>query len=352
MTVRIKSDPFLTIVAVAFSVALTFASVELPLLLNRALRIVFGDALFPQRIWSGPNEASSEIYIQDHFLRPLGYACLIAVLVLILLGLIAERRRLACAGAILFFLPVFGHFAVQMFFLAGLGLLRLIWMPMLDGAYALTGDSEFWLFGLGDVAFLPYMGIVSLGAKVHLDLRPILPYVVMGIGLFLFSLAVVAWFRAKWLDQGTAKSWVYRYSRHPQYLGWILWSYGLFIYFIHHHEGSHFQIGWGIPDSLPWLVSSMVIIGVALLEEMRMRRARGDEYETYAARTSFLLPLPTIVSTVVSLPMRLVLWKKRPERGVEVAVVTLLYLALLVLASWLVRTQGLLPVRMDLYPWG
>jgi len=34
-----------------------------------------------------------------------------------------------------------------MFFLAGLGLLRLIWMPMLDGAYALTGDSEFWLFG-------------------------------------------------------------------------------------------------------------------------------------------------------------------------------------------------------------
>jgi protein-S-isoprenylcysteine O-methyltransferase Ste14 len=268
--------------------------------------------------------------------------------VLIVLGLVAERRRLAFAGALLFFLPVFGHFAIQMFFLAGLGLLRLIWIPILDGAYGLTGDHEFWLFRLGDVAFLPYVGILRLGALLHLDLRVSLPYIMMGIGLFLFSLAVIAWFRVRWLNQGTARFWVYRFSRHPQYLGWIVWSYGLFLFFLSHHEGSHFQIGWGIPDSLPWLVSMMVIIGVALLEEIKMRREHGEEYEAYAARTPFLFPLPRFVSAAVSLPMQLVLRKKHPQRGVEVAVVVLLYLALLVFASWLMRERGFLSEQLGM----
>jgi protein-S-isoprenylcysteine O-methyltransferase Ste14 len=338
----------LTVAAVVFSVALTFGSVELPLLLNRGLEAAFGSKLFPQGIWSGPNESPSELYIQNHFLRPIGYACLAGVLALIVLGLVAERGRLAFAGALLFFLPVFGHFAIQMFFLAGLGFLRLIWMPILDGAYGLTGDHEFWLFRLGDVAFLPYVGILKLGDFVHLNLRLSLPYVIMGIGIFLFSLAVIAWFRARWLNQGIAQYWVYRFSRHPQYLGWIVWSYGLFLFFIRHHEGSYFQIGWGIPDSMPWLVSMMVIIGVALVEENRMRRERGQEYEAYAARTPFLFPLPRLFSATMALPMRLVLRKKRPERGFEVAVVVSLYLALLVFASWLMRARGLLSERMGL----
>lgn len=348
MRASITSNAFLTITAVVFAVALTFGSVELPLLLNSGVRLVLGDALFPPGIWSGPNETSSELYIQNRFLRPIGYACLIGVLVLIVVGLVAERRRLASAGAFLFFLPVFGHFAIQMFFLAGLGLLRLIWIPMLDGAYGLTGDHEFWLFRLGDVALLPYVGILRLGTLLHLNLRMSLPYVTMGIGLFLLSLAVIAWFRARWLSQGTARFWVYRFSRHPQYLGWIIWSYGLFLFFLSHHEGSHFQIGWGIPDSLPWLVSMMVIIGVALLEEIRMRRERRGEYEAYAALTPFLFPLPGFVSTAVSLPMRLVLRKKRPERGGEVAVVVLLYLAVLVFASWLMRESGFLSEQLGM----
>jgi len=341
-----RNNVLLTVVAVVFAAALTFASVELPLALNRGLALVFGDALFPQGIWSGPNEPPSEIYIQNHFFRPIGYACLIAVLVLIVMGLVAERRRLAFAGALLFFLPVFGHFAIQMFFLAGLGLTRLIWLPMLDGAYGLTGDHEFWLFRLGDVAFLPYVGILRLGALLHLDLRLTLPYIMMGIGLFLFNLAVIAWFRAKLLNEGTARFWVYRISRHPQYLGWIIWSYGLFLFFLRHHEGSYFQIGWGLPDSLPWLVSMMVIVGVALLEEVKMRREHGQEYESYADRTPFLVPLPRAVSAIVALPMRFVLRKKRPERGAEVAIVVLLYLAILVLASWLMRARGFLSEQM------
>ncbi len=344
-----RNNIALTLVAIVFALALTFGSVELPLLLNRALQLAFGDKLFPQGIWSGPHETPSELYIQARFLRPIGYACLAAVLALIVLGLVAERRRLALAGAALFFLPVFGHFAVQMFFLAGLGLLRLLWMPLLDGAYGITGDPEFELFGLGEVAFLPAIGLMYLGFLLRLDLRPILPYLIMGAGLFLFVLAVVAWFRARWLHEGTARLWVYRFSRHPQYLGWIVWSYGMLVFMLNHNEGAHFQIGWGIPDSLPWLVSTMIIVGVALVEEIEMRRERGEEYEAYAARTPFMFPLPRFVSTAVRFPMRLILRKKRPERGGEVAVVVLLYLALLIFASWLIRAFGPTALRIGSY---
>jgi len=91
----------------------------------------------------------------------------------------------------------------------------------------------------------------------------------------------------------------------------------------------------------------MVIIGVALLEEIKMQRELGDEYKIYAARTPFMFPLPVIISGIVALPMRLVIWKKRPERGAEVAVVVLAYLGLLVLASWFIRTQGLLTEWID-----
>lgn len=330
----------LVLVAIVFAVALTFASVELPYVLSRGLELVFGDALFPPGVYSGPNEGASEVVIQQRFLRPIGYACLAVVLALIVLGLIAERRGLATAGALLFFLPVFGHFAVQMFFLAGLGVLRTIWLPLLDGAHRLTGDPEFWLFGLGDVALLPYKVIVSMGVWLHLDLRVVLPYVTMCLGLLLFILGVLAWFRARRLGLALARSSVYRVSRHPQYLGWIVWSYGLLLYLLRHGEGAHFQIGWGIPDSLPWLVSAMVVVGVALLEEIGMRRELGDEYAAYAAHTPFLLPLPAIVTKLVVLPMRLVLRKQRPETGAEVAAVVSLYLALSMLASWSLRALG------------
>jgi len=42
-------------------------------------------------------------------IRLIGYGCLALVLILIVIGLIAEKRGLAAAGAITFFLPDFGR---------------------------------------------------------------------------------------------------------------------------------------------------------------------------------------------------------------------------------------------------
>jgi hypothetical protein len=62
-----------------------------------------------------------------------------------------------------------------------------------------------------------------------------------------------------------------------------------------------------------------------------------------------MFPIPGFVSTVAGFPMRLILRKKRPERGVEVAGVVSLYLALLILASWLIRALGPPALRIGSY---
>lgn len=100
-----------------------------------------------------------------------------------------------------------------------------------------------------------------------------------------------------------------------------------------HSSLYHFKISWGMPSSLPWLISTMVIIGVAMVEEIRMAKANGEAYLSFRDRTPFLLPLPSWLNSVISAPMRLVLRRPWPENGRQVAVVVALYAVILVAAS-------------------
>ena len=211
-----------------------------------------------------------------------------------------------------------------MFFLAGLGLLRVTWMPVTD--------LSFDILRLGDIAYLPYMAIVWPLALVGFDIRTPLAWLVMGAGMLLFVLSVARWFETRLSGSKTAVAGLYRFSRHPQYLGWILWSYGFLIYFAHHLE-ANFKVRWQFHNSLPWLVSTLVILGVAMLEEIRMERELGAEYRGYRSRTPFLLPLPRRLGRWIRTPMRLVIGRERPASGRQVLVTVALYAALLVILS-------------------
>lgn len=87
---------------------------------------------------------------------------------------------------------------------------------------------------------------------------------------------------------------------------------------------------WGIAASLPWLLSAMIIIGVALLEERKMKKQLGNQYEKYSMKTPFLFPLPKFISNVFTIPARLLFKKKIPERKGEIAAVLSIYILLFV----------------------
>ena len=333
MKTIITSGLPLTLLAVVFAIALTYASVELPVLLNTFLHNIIDFPGYDSGHEMHLNKTAS--FMDSYFIRFIGYACLAIIVVLIVVGFITKKSGLVSAGAIAIFLPVFGHFSFNMFFLAGLGAMRIVWMPILDISYN--------ILRLGDIAFLPYMITVYLPALVGIDITKIIPYIIMGSGILIFILGTQAWMFARFNKKGVATFWIYRFSRHPQYLGWIIWSYGLLIYLIHNSSLVHFKLTYEMPSSLPWLITSLVIICVALLEETMMKQNYPDEYEDYRKQAPFLFPIPGFISKIITLPVKLLLRKEQPESGKEVAIVFFVYLGIMILLSLLFNAIDLMP---------
>ena len=314
--------PVLTLLAVAFTFALTFATLELPNILNSILR-----GYFPDIYWE-----PESIEALMNYARPIGYACLTVVIALIIVGFITERRRLSSLGSFAFFLPAFGYFAASMFFLTGIGILRVMWLPF--------WDSSPTLLKLGDIAYLPYWIVRYpfrlLGGKVGYEASEVIAKLAVGVGLLIFCVGTFTWFYGKLENKKIFDFWIYKYSRHPQYLGFILWSYGVML--LTTLAPTPFG-GYQPEPSLPWLISTLLVICVALTEEITMIKQADERYFTYRRRTPFILPLPRSISWILQTPNRMLLKKDLPENGREVLYTFFIYSITLILLSLLI--QGL-----------
>ncbi len=329
MTGSILRSVFLLILTIVFTVGLTFATIELPhhvdQLLQQTVATPGGDSHA-----DAVARLKTELFLAHYHVRAIGYVGFALLMALIVLGLSTKRTGLATVGAVGFMLPVFAQFAGVMFFLAGLGLLNTVWLPILDVSYeiqnwgsVINAPNDFlrWLFRL--------VGVHSAW--------PITLFFI-GAGILVFLLGVYAWLSARMRGCGVASGWVYRISRHPQYLGWILWTYGTYLLLqqVHYPRRS-----WSIGASLPWLISTMVITAVAMTEELSMRKRHGETYEVYRKTAPFLFPLPRFVERFFAMPVRLLYKKEQPSRMREVMTVATLYTLLLVGASAVFYAGGL-----------
>jgi protein-S-isoprenylcysteine O-methyltransferase Ste14 len=264
--------------------------------------------------------AGIDRFMASKHVRVAGYTCLALVILLALAGLVAQRRELAFLGSVGFVLPIYAYFVLHMSFLAGLQILTALWAPF-------WGD----VVRLGDVAYLPYMVLVYPFSVFGVDIRRSLAGLFITLGLLIFVLGVMAWFYARFQMKGTADFWIYRFTRHPQYLGWIVWSYGLMLRVALRRDTLMRQANPGA--SLPWAISTLIIICVALSEEIRMRRQHGEAYEHYSGRAPFILPLPVFLSRVIAAPFRVIRGKRRPETGWDLVWTFAIYLTLICLLS-------------------
>ena len=304
--------PILTLLAIVFTLALTFATVEVPRAINHLLSAYFPDFGF-------------EFELIEEFMRyvrPIGYACLVVVIALIIVGFMTGRRSLSSLGSIAFFLPTFGYFALSMFFLAGVGILRVLWIPFWDSSTS--------LLKLGDIVYLPYMILVYLLGLLEVDIRVPLSFLAIGSGLLIFFLGTIAWFYGKFEGREIIDFWIYKYLRHPQYLGFLIWSYGVMLL----ATLSPFPRGGYNPGpSLPWLISALIVICVALREEIEITKRHGEKYLKYQGSASFMLPLPSFISKVITAPIRILLKRNLPKSGKEVICTFAVYSAILILLS-------------------
>ncbi len=322
MNKQLLNNLGLLILALIFSTGLIFAFIEIPRLLDTSLQNRFGFPQFDQGAGE-INALKTEIFIQGLRLRWIGYGSLILILGLIIFGYSTKRSGWALAGAVGLFIPIFGEFALSMFFLAGLGLMRVGWLPFLE-------VTTFDLLDLGKVIYVPYWVLTWFFGIFKWDAHAFLTYLFMGSGAFLFTWGVLIWFKSRYNRVKVASGWIYKISRHPQYLGWILWSYGMILFtpFLNEMKRS-----WSVPSSLPWLLMTMTIVGICLLEEIKMMAITHGEYQKYRNTTPFLFPLPIWLNRIISWPVRLISKSDYPTRRIQVLWIVLLYTSLLMALS-------------------
>ena len=308
--------PILTLLATVFTIAFTFATIEAPRIISCVL-----PAFFPDFNPGFEFELIAELMT---YLRPIGYVCIVVVIALTIMGFKTGRGRLSSLGSIAFFLPTFGYYAAGMFFLTGVGILRLLWIPFWDMS------TTFSILKLGDIVYVPYAIVVYPFALAGVDIRVLLSYLAIGSGLLVFALGTVAWFYGKSERREIIDFWIYKYSRHPQYLGFLIWSYGVMLL----ATLSPFPKGGYNPGpSLPWLLSSLIMICVALKEENEMTKRYGEKYLKYQCSAPFMLPLSRSISSLITAPIRILFKKNLPETGKEVIYAFLVYSVILVLLS-------------------
>lgn len=338
MNRRVRQNTFLILLAAVFTIGLTFATVELPHFVDNFLQ----SFITTPGLDSHANEMSrlkTELFISHFHLRLIGYVCFALLVLAIVAGFATRRVGLAAVGAVGFMLPVFAQFAGVMFFLAGLGLLNVLWLPVLDISFELSR--------LGLIVRAPYDLLIWVFRKIGVNGYWPIVYFFLGGGLLFFFLGTFAWLSARARKKDVADFWIYRISRHPQYLGWIVWSYGVYLLLL---RGMYPRRSWGIDASLPWLLSTLAIIGVAMLEELNMRKKHGEAYEAYRGSAPFLFPIPKFIGKLFALPTRLLFKKSEPQRKREVAIVVSLYGIALIAASALFYGGGWAGTLMLLSP--
>ncbi|HID72832.1 TPA: hypothetical protein EYP38_02720, partial [Candidatus Micrarchaeota archaeon] len=179
-----------TALSAVFTAALLHATLEGVRVLDRSLRTIFPD-------WGALWELE-KVRETVKQLRPVGYAALAATLALVAAGFLMRKRYLSATGALALYLPTFGYFAFAMFFLAGVGVLRTLWLPLMD----ISPDA----LRLGNVVYVPYIAaqlLATLAATAigvppsAFDISVPLAFIAMGTGTLVFLLGTLTWLYGK-----------------------------------------------------------------------------------------------------------------------------------------------------------
>lgn len=269
-------------------------------------------------------------------LKPIAFILFLIFLLLIVLGFLLQRYRISFASSLSLILPVFSNFTVwTMTWLAGLSSLVMLWLPLLENCpHALA---------LGDILFAPLIlpVLIPLSSydsydafwhdfgSIYFIFGLLLPFLCMVIGLLIFILGVTTLLYGKIQGHSLVDFWIYQYSRHPQYFGFLLFLYGFTIF-------AGFRLGltpYIPPPTLFWLISALSVIGMSLREETRILREWGEDYVIWRAQTPFMVPLPNIISQILMFPLKTILKKSSPENGKEIILVLLIYGLLIILFS-------------------
>ncbi|MET1159351.1 MAG: hypothetical protein ABWW65_00150 [Thermoprotei archaeon] len=249
----------------------------------------------------------------------------IAIIAIAITGLLLRVTKLSLASILTIYLPVFGYFTIAMNFFAGIGILRVLLIPFIASPEPLSRLGDFLAYVIMLFLLLPALPVLFI-APTHTNVAiQSEVFFLQFLGIAILFLGTLTWFYGKLRGYRVIDFWIYKYSRHPQYLGLIIWSIG-YMYSLP-STAVFGTLIFPYPSTL-LLLYILLITGTALVEEINLL-GKYPEYEVYWSKTPFLLPLPKPVTSILCYPVRKILGKPYPENPLEVLLVIIVYFAII-----------------------
>ncbi|KXA89697.1 hypothetical protein AKJ61_02340 [candidate division MSBL1 archaeon SCGC-AAA259B11] len=111
-------------------------------------------------------------------------------------------------------------------------------------------------------------------------------------GFIVFLAGLVSLIRGR---EKIVKTKFYSLVRHPQYLGFIIMSWGISIMCIQHVRVAGWSARWGwgyIPFPIGWLLMALAYVLLARWEEWYLTKKHSREYQKYRQKVPFVFPIP------------------------------------------------------------
>ena len=253
-------------------------------------------------------------------LQIIGIISFIFLLLISIIGIVRKNNIPQLFTGVVFFFPYATYFVSTMSFLYGLGILFILWFP-------LWGISDYFL-SLGDIIYLPLIVVLPLQDTCFSTFYYEAILSIIFIGLFFLVYGSLTYLSSLIYKNKLVTSGLYRFSRHPQYLGWIILTYGIFIFSISTPVAKENNIEY---STLPFVISTFLILSAAWIEEKKLLEKYNDEYRDYMTKSYFLFPFPRKLSRMLPSPHST--WIPIKKYGLKVLFVCGLYIGVIIILS-------------------
>ena len=169
-----------------------------------------------------------------------------------------------------------------------------IYLPVIAGiitpmvyllpAWYLSWDVAKFIFPFYEI----WHGLLSPSGELFILLLQIIQVVLFLTGMCIFLYALLEMTRQIAKGSGLVTTGPYKWIRHPQHLGILLFLLSFTLYL---QDYSEFNTGIRPGDILSWSLMTFLLIAVADWEDSRLIKKFGDAYLTYHKKTPFLLPV-------------------------------------------------------------
>ncbi len=149
-------------------------------------------------------------------------------------------------------------------------------------------------FGIMSVPFIGYLSLYFQNPEILLiDLSYLFRtheiYIVLfGLSLFIYSLIYQLTHRKQLIRTGP-----YKYVRHPQYLAFIIMTFGMTIVAFQTSPIFYFNLGYLNAYSVLlyiWIAEVILYLVLAKIEEIALKAKHGEKFLEYVNNVAFMIP--------------------------------------------------------------